>query len=115
MDDPRLACPIHDVQRLIGGKWSLVVLWHLARSKRRFAELERAIGDVSAKALTENLRALEHEGLVHRAVFAEVPPRVEYSLTELGRTLVPLVDAIQAWGEAHRGEIEAARARTRGS
>jgi DNA-binding HxlR family transcriptional regulator len=98
-------CPTHDVQRLIAGKWCLVALWHLKDGRRRFAELERAIGNVSAKALTESLRHLEREGFVARTVFPEVPPRVEYELTPLGTTLLPILDSIQAWAIAHRGQI----------
>jgi DNA-binding HxlR family transcriptional regulator len=95
-------CPIHDVQRRIGGKWHLVVLWHLKGGKRGFAELERAIGDVSAKALTEALRHLEKEDLIARTVHPTVPPRVDYALTPLGTTLVPILEALQDWSVRHR-------------
>jgi DNA-binding HxlR family transcriptional regulator len=98
-------CPIHDVQRLIGGKWCVVVLWHLREGTRRFAEIERAIGDVSAKSLTESLRHLEHEGLVTRTVHPVVPPRVDYALTPLGRTLVPILESLQEWSLRHGSEI----------
>ena len=103
-------CPIHDVQRLIGGKWCVVVLWHLREGTLRFAELERAIGAVSAKSLTESLRHLEHEGLVTRTVHPVVPPRVEYALTPLGRTLHSTIQALVTWTEAHQEEVAAARA-----
>ena len=99
------ACPIHDVQRLIGGKWCILVLWHLRGGKLRFAELERAIGDVSAKALTEAVRHLEREGLVVRTVWPTVPPRVDYELTARGTTLVPILEALQDWSVRHRGEM----------
>ncbi len=111
MSDPEpAACPIHDVQRLIGGKWCFVVLWHLRGGTRRFAELERAIGDVSAKALTESLRHLEREGLVTRTAFPTIPPRVEYALTPLGRTLVPILESLQDWSIRHKAEFRAAPA-----
>jgi DNA-binding HxlR family transcriptional regulator len=99
------ACPIHAVQRLIGGKWSFVVLWHLREGTRRFAEIERAIGNVSAKALTESLRHLEREGLITRTAFPTVPPRVEYALTPLGRSLEPILVALQDWSIRHGGEL----------
>lgn len=79
-DTEPAACPIHDVQRLIGGKWCFVVLWHLRAGTRRFAEIERAIGNVSAKALTESLRHLERAGLLTRTAYPTIPPRVEYAL-----------------------------------
>ncbi|MBL8861497.1 MAG: helix-turn-helix transcriptional regulator [Planctomycetes bacterium] len=100
--DPPADCPIHDVQRRIGGKWHLVVLWHLRGGQRGFAELERAIGDVSAKALTEALRHLEQEGLIARTVRPVVPPRVDYALTPTGTTLVPILEALQEWSLRHR-------------
>lgn len=107
MESPA-ACPIHDVQRLIAGKWCVVVLWHLRGGTRRFAEIERAIGDVSAKALTEALRHLEREGLITRTVHPTVPPRVEYALTPLGTTLVPILEALQDWSIRHKGEMRPA-------
>lgn len=106
MESPA-SCPIHDVQRLIGGKWCFVVLWHLRGGKLRFAEIERAIGDVSAEALTESLRHLEREGLIARTAFPTVPPRVEYELTALGASLVPILESLQAWSIRHRGEFRA--------
>jgi DNA-binding HxlR family transcriptional regulator len=95
-------CPIHEVQRRIGGKWHLVVLWHLRGGKRGFAELERSIGDVSAKALTEALRHLQKEGFLGRTVHPTVPPRVDNALTPLGTTLVPILEARQDWSLRHR-------------
>ena len=71
----------------------------------RFKELQRSIGKVSQKVLTENLRALEDYGIVHRKVYAEVPPRVEYSLTDLGKTLRPVIDAMWAWGEGYKEQL----------
>ncbi len=96
------ACPIHDVQRLIGGKWCFVVLWHLRAGTKRFAEIERAIGNVSAKALTEALRHLERGGLITRTAYPTVPPRVEYTLTKLGTSLEPILVALQDWSIRHR-------------
>lgn len=98
-------CAIHSAQQLIGGKWTLIVVWHLREGRKRFSEIERAIGDVSQKALTDALKHLEGAGLLTRTVFAQVPPRVEYALTPLGRTLLPIVEAIELWAGRHQSEI----------
>lgn len=98
-------CAIHTAQHLIGGKWTLVVVWHLRSGRLRFGEIERAIGDVSQKALTDTLKHLEAVGLITRTVFPEVPPRVEYALTPLGRTLLPIVEAIETWTTRHQAEL----------
>lgn len=98
-------CAIHSVQHLIGGKWTLIVLWHLRTGRLRFGEIERAIGDVSQKALTDALKHLEGAHLITRTVFAEIPPRVEYALTPLGRTLLPLVEALEAWAVRYQTDI----------
>lgn len=102
-------CAIHTAQHLIGGKWTLIVLWQLRAGRKRFGEIEKAIGDVSQKALTDALKHLEKSGLLTRTVFPEVPPRVEYALTPLGRTLLPLVEAIETWVERHQPELTADR------
>jgi DNA-binding HxlR family transcriptional regulator len=98
-------CAIHTAQHLIGGKWTLIVVWHLRAGRKRFGEIEKAIGDVSQKALTDALKHLEKSGLITRSVFAEVPPRVEYALTPLGRTLLPIVEAIETWVARHQPEL----------
>ncbi len=98
-------CAIHTAQHVIGGKWTLVVIWHLREGRPRFSELERAIGDISQKALTDTLKHLEGAGLLTRTAFAQVPPRVEYALTPLGRTLLPLIEAIETWAVRHQGEL----------
>ena len=104
MAAPRLeelpACPVETTLSIIRSKWQVLILRDLLMNgTMRFKELQRSIGKVSQKVLTDNLRAMEGYGLVHREVFAEVPPRVEYSLTETGRTLQPVLDAMWAWGE----------------
>lgn len=97
------ACPVETTLTLIGSKWQVLVLRDLlANGTMRFKELQRSIGKVSQKVLTSNLRAMEEAGLVHREVFAEVPPRVEYSLTPLGLTLKPVLDALCDWGESYK-------------
>lgn len=96
------ACPVETTLMLIGSKWKVLILRDLMPRTKRFGELRRSIGSVSQKVLTAQLRDMEACGLVNRRVYAEVPPRVEYSLTELGRSLRPILDAMWAWGEAYK-------------
>ena len=96
------ACPVETTLMLIGSKWKILILRDLMPGTKRFGELRRSIGSVSQKVLTAQLRDMEACGLVDRRVYAEVPPRVEYSLTELGRSLRPILDAMWAWGEAYK-------------
>lgn len=96
------ACPVEMTLMLIGSKWKVLILRDLMPGTKRFGELRRSIGSVSQKVLTAQLRDMEACGLVDRRVYAEVPPRVEYSLTELGRSLRPILDAMWAWGEAYK-------------
>lgn len=96
------ACPVETTLMLIGSKWKVLILRDLMPGTKRFGELRRSIGSVSQKVLTAQLRNMEACGLVNRRVYAEVPPRVEYSLTELGRSLRPILDAMWAWGEAYK-------------
>ncbi len=91
-------CPVETTLLLIGNKWKVLILRDLLDGTKRFGELKRSIGSVSQKVLTQQLRAMEEDGLVHREVYAEVPPRVEYSLTELGESLKPILDAMMDWG-----------------
>ncbi|MFC6749372.1 winged helix-turn-helix transcriptional regulator [Deinococcus aquaticus] len=87
---------------MIGGKWKAVAIYHLLGGLRRFSELQRRMPGVTQRMLTLQLRELEADGLVHREVYPQVPPRVEYSLTPLGLTLEPIVRAMLAWGAAYR-------------
>ena len=96
------ACPVETTLMLIGSKWKVLILRDLMPGTKRFGELRRSIGHVTQKVLTAQLRDMEACGLVNRRVYAEVPPRVEYSLTELGRSLRPILDAMWAWGEAYK-------------
>ena len=96
------ACPVETTLTLIGSKWKVLILRDLMPGTKRFGELRRSIGSVSQKVLTAQLREMEACGLVDRRVYAEVPPRVEYSLTELGRSLRPILDAMWAWGAAYK-------------
>lgn len=97
------ACPVETTLTLIGNKWQVLILRDLnLNGTMRFKELQRSIGKISQKVLTTNLRSMEESGIVHREVFAEVPPRVEYSLTELGQSLKPVLDAMWTWGESYK-------------
>ncbi|HYO08051.1 MAG TPA: helix-turn-helix domain-containing protein [Tepidisphaeraceae bacterium] len=91
-------CPAEDLVGLLGGRWKVPILWHLfGRDARRFGELRRSLAECTAKVLTQQLRQMERDGLVRRKVYAEVPPRVEYSLTKLGKSVQPVVEAMCAW------------------
>ena len=98
------ACRVETTLTLIGDKWKVLILRDLMPGTKRFGELKKSIGAVSQKVLTAQLRAMEESGLVHREVYAEVPPRVEYSLTELGKSLKPILDSLRAWGEAYKSK-----------
>lgn len=96
------ACPVETTLMLIGSKWKVLILRDLMPGTKRFGELKRSIGNVSQKVLTAQLRDMEEKGLVDRKVYPEVPPKVEYSLTELGRSLKPILDAMQEWGNGYK-------------
>jgi len=96
------ACPVETTLALMGDRWKVLIVRELLTGTKRFGQLKKALGGVSQKVLTQHLRAMEENGLVHREVFAEVPPRVEYSLTEVGRSLQPVHDAMWRWGEAYK-------------
>ena len=98
------ACPVETTLTLIGDKWKVLILRDLLPGTKRFGELKKSIGSVSQKVLTAQLRAMEENRLVHREIYAEVPPRVEYSLTELGKSLKPILDSMWAWGEAYKAK-----------
>lgn len=99
------ACPVETTLMLIGDKWKILILRDLLPGTKRFGELKKSIGSVSQKVLTAQLRDMEKSGLLIRTVYAEVPPRVEYSLTELGKSLKPVLDAMQNWGEGYKSSM----------
>ena len=105
------ACPVETTLSLIGNKWQVLILRDLGlNGTMRFKELQRSIGKISQKVLTTNLRSMEEFGIVSREAFAEVPPRVEYSLTQVGRDFIPVLESIETWGKAYiehlnRGEV----------
>ena len=92
------ACPVEVTLMLISDRWKVLVLRDLLSGTKRFGELKKSIGSISQKVLTSNLRSMEEDGLLTRKVYAEVPPRVEYTLTELGKSLQPILLAMQQWG-----------------
>jgi len=96
------SCPVTRAVDVLDGRWTVLVIRDLLGGTRRFTELRRSLAGVSPKTLTDRLRHLEDAGLVHREVFAEVPPRVEYSLTEAGRSLEPVLQAMADWGRSLR-------------
>ena len=97
-----LACPVETTLTLISDKWKVLILRDLLPGTKRFGELKKSIGNVSQKVLTAQLRQMEDSGLLTRRVYSEVPPRVEYALTELGYSLKPILDAMWAWGETYK-------------
>jgi DNA-binding HxlR family transcriptional regulator len=99
------ACPVETTLLLIGDKWKVLILRDLIDGTKRFGELRKSIGSISQKMLTQQLREMEEDGLVERKVYAEVPPRVEYSLTEDGVSLKPILDTLWAWGEQYKCKI----------
>ena len=103
------SCPTRMVLDRIADKWTVLIVGALENKTKRFGELRREIGGVSQKMLTQTLRGLERDGLVTRVVYASVPPKVEYSLTELGRTLVRILEAIRGWSEKNIGDVLKAR------
>ena len=96
------ACPVETTLTLISDKWKVLILRDLMPGTKRFGELKKSVGNVSPKVLTSQLREMEQSGLLIRTVYPEVPPRVEYTLTDLGRSLKPILDAMQSWGEAYK-------------
>lgn len=96
------ACPVETTLTLISDKWTVLILRDLLTGTKRFGELKKSIGSVTQKVLTAQLRQMEESGLLTRTVYAEVPPRVEYTLTELGYSLKPILDAMRIWGEEYK-------------
>ncbi|MEE0016152.1 MAG: helix-turn-helix domain-containing protein [Clostridia bacterium] len=96
------ACPVETTLMLIGNKWKVLIIRDLLTGTKRFGELKKSIGKVSQKVLTTQLRDMEEDGLISRKIYAEVPPRVEYSLTELGKSLQPILNAMLQWGTEYK-------------
>ena len=102
MTEPELFnCPVEASLSIIGGKYKAIILWHLIGQPLRFSELKRFLPQATPKMLTQQLRGLEKDNILHREVYPVVPPHTEYSLTDFGRTLIPIIEAMCAWGETH--------------
>ncbi len=99
----RVVCPIARTAEIISGKWTLLIIRDLTTGTKRFSELERSLVGISPKTLSERLSALEREGVLHRQTYAEVPPKVEYSLTEKGQALVDVIEAMRSYGNTWLG------------
>ena len=99
-------CPVATTVSLIGSKWKLLIMRNLLARPWRFNELQKSIDGISQKALTEALRSMEADGIVSRTVYAEVPPRVEYALTELGESMRPIIKAMENWGSAYKEQLQ---------
>lgn len=104
----RPGCAVEATLDLIDGKWKGVILYHLQSGTQRFGELRRRMPGITQRMLTKQLRALEEDRLIVRTVYAEVPPRVEYRLSETGESLRPVIDILKAWGEKHRERLSCA-------
>ena len=98
-------CPVEATIELIGGKYKSVILWHLTDGVKRFSELKRLLPRATEKMLAQQLRDLERDGLVIRTVYPVVPPKVEYSLSDLGRTIIPVLDAMCSWGDGYLASL----------
>jgi DNA-binding HxlR family transcriptional regulator len=98
------ACPIEATLSLMGDRWKILIVRDLLTGTKRFGELKRSLGSITQKVLTQHLRAMEESGLVSRKIYAEVPPRVEYSLTETGKSLKPIHDALEQWGREYKAQ-----------
>ena len=103
---PLPACPVETTLMLIGDKWKVLILRDLMPGAKRFGELRKSIGTVSQKVLTAQLRDMEASGLISRKVYPQVPPRVEYSLTDLGKSLKPILEAMQDWGRYYQQQAK---------
>ena len=100
-------CTVEATLDVIGGKWKPLILWHLGDGVLRFSELQKGLPGVNAKMLTKQLRELEEDGIIRRTIYPEVPPRVEYTITDFGKTLTPILQALCTWGAEYLGVSEA--------
>lgn len=103
------ACPVATTVQLIGSKWKLLIIRNLMQRPWRFNELRRDLEGISQKVLTDSLRSMEEDGIITRTVYPEVPPRVEYALSELGKSMRPIIDAMAEWGRNYKKEMSVCR------
>ncbi|NQY19736.1 MAG: helix-turn-helix transcriptional regulator [Campylobacteraceae bacterium] len=104
IDKQRDICPVETAIEVLAGKWKILILWYLRAEKKRFNELEKLLPNTTQKMLIQKLRELEKDGIVHREVYAVVPPKVEYSLTTYGQSLKPILKSLYLWGEIHKNK-----------
>ncbi|NJM69931.1 MAG: helix-turn-helix transcriptional regulator [Scytonema sp. RU_4_4] len=101
----RLTCEVETTLKVIGGRWKVLIIRELMDGMKRFGELQRALDGITQKMLTQQLREMEEDGIIHRKVYPQIPPKVEYSLTPLGESLQPILYAMHEWGVKHLSEI----------
>ena len=101
----RLTCEVETTLSVIGGRWKVLIIRELIQGVKRFGELHRALNGITQKMLTQQLREMEEDGIIHREIYLQVPPKVEYSLTPLGESLKPILDAMHEWGVQHLAQI----------
>ena len=101
------SCPVATTITVIGSKWKLMILWSIFHGPKRFGELQRSLSGISQKVLTDSLRSMEQDGILTRTIFPEIPPRVEYSLSELGETLRPIIITMEQWGNNYKRALAA--------
>ncbi|MDY0944203.1 helix-turn-helix domain-containing protein [Priestia megaterium] len=106
----KAGCPVETTLDVIGGKWKGIILYHLIDGKKRFNEFRKLYPGITQRMLTLQLRELERDGIIHREIYKEIPPKVEYSLTEFGRSLEPIILLMKDWGEKHKSRINNVRA-----
>ncbi|MCR2806405.1 winged helix-turn-helix transcriptional regulator [Paenibacillus soyae] len=106
--NPDGGCPVEYTLDVIGGKWKGIILYHLISGEKRFNEFRKICPAITQRVLTLQLRELEEDGVIHREAYNQIPPKVEYSLTEFGRTLVPIILLMRDWGNAHKNRRNAA-------
>ena len=106
MSKKNVNCLVETTLAVVGGRWKVLVLQELLQGVKRFNELHRALSGITHKTLTQQLREMESHGIVNRNVYAQIPPKVEYSLTELGKTLKPVLTAMHTWAERHGGDLK---------
>lgn len=104
MKGKHVSCPVETTLKVIGGRWKVLILRELFRGVQRFGQLHRALPGITQKMLTQQLREMEEDRIIHRQVYAQVPPKVEYSLTPLGESLKPILDVMHTWGVRHADE-----------
>lgn len=104
-NEVKYSCPIEYTMNLIAGKWKLVILWHISQEKvMRYGEIKKSLNNITHKMLSQQLKELEADGFIHRESYSQIPPKVEYSLTKLGESFLPILESMSNWGKSHLKE-----------